>query len=254
MKEFEVPLVVTTPFMKGQKVADAQYLLKGNNRFTGLAPLKDQAVDKVYGPVTGQATKRAKFWLGYPLPACDMVFGQTLYEFLRTEHWRPLPDAYRARRDARIAAAVETPGMKAIRLAEQELGYQESPFGSNRTKFGVEYGFNGVAWCAIFESIMFKHANFPSFRYSYVGNIHHDAVANRNHLRRVYTPTRGDVVCYSLHGDPFAHTAFFDAWHVPGRDFWDIGGNTSAHDFSNGGEVARQIRSTSIVTSYVRVG
>lgn len=254
-KEFAQPLVLTTPHMKGQKVKDAQYLMAGHSRFKGLATYKHGTIDGDYGLLSVQACRRAKFWLGYPLAAVNGktggVFGQTMYEYLRPTHWRPLPDEYRKRRDARIAATSKTPGQKALALAKKELGYHESPAYSNRTKFGLEYGFNGVAWCAIFESIMFKHAGFPRFRYAAVEAIYNDAIYGRNSLRRVFSPRQGDIVCYALHGDPFAHTAFYDVSSSSGQ-FWDVGGNTSAQDFSNGGEVARQLRSTRLVHAYVR--
>ena len=35
-------------------------------------------------------------------------------------------------------------------LARSQLGYFESPRGSNRTKYGVAYGADGHAWCATF--------------------------------------------------------------------------------------------------------
>lgn len=36
-----------------------------------------------------------------------------------------------------------------VALAASQIGTWESPLGSNRTKFGAAYGWNGVAWCQI---------------------------------------------------------------------------------------------------------
>lgn len=257
-KQYAVPLVLTTPHMTdantvGDAVTDAQWLMAGNSRFKGLATLKDSAVDGDYGEISAQATKRTKFWVGYPLASCDGVFGQTLYEYLRPNQWRPLPDAYRGRRAARLKAAASTPGMRALEWAIGELGYEESPFGSNSTKYGIEYGFNRVPWCAIFESIAFKRVGHAHFRYAACSQIYGDAVYGRNGLRRVWTPQRGDVVIYNLHGDRFAHTAFFEKW-LTQDTFQDLGGNTGSRSFNNGGAVARGVRGTSQVTAYVRVG
>lgn len=238
--------------MKGVRVDDCQYLLSGHNRFEGLAPLKDSARDGVYGPVTASATKRAKWWLGYPEQSCDTVFGQTLYEYLRPNKWRPLPDAYRIRRTARLQATL-TPGIKAFNYAVTQLGYEESPYGSNNTKYGVWYGFNRVPWCAIFESYCFAHTGWNRYRYAACLLIYLDAVAGRNGLRRVWTPRRGDVVIYKLHGDQYAHTGFFDEW-LTQDSFRDLGGNTGSRSFNNGGAVARGTRSTGNVTAYIRVG
>jgi hypothetical protein len=245
--------------MRGQRVKDAQWLLAGHNRFDGLAPYKDGKIDGAYGELSALATRRAKFWIGYPEDGINGVFGQTLYEYLRKEHWRPLPKAYRDRRAARLKAAAKTPGQKALDQAIRHLGEHESPWGSNRTPFGAQYGMNGVAWCAIFESCMFHDSGYVyangrwRFRYSYVPTIWDDAVHGRNNLRRVWTPRPGDIACFDLHGEDLAHTAFV---RVPpkGGYFTDLGGNTGPTNISNGGAVMSQRRPTSIVHGWVRVG
>lgn len=254
-KEFDTPLILTTPHMRGDRVKDAQWLMAGNNRFKGLATLKDSDVDGDYGAVSAEATRRTKYWVGYPTASCDRVFGQTLYEYLRPNDWRPLPQAYRDRRAARLAAATKTPGMKALELAIAEIGYQESPYGSNRTNYGVEYGFNGVPWCAIFESIMFKHSGRPSYHYAACEAIYLDAKAGRNGLRLVWSPMRGDINIFNLHGDPYAHTSFFERWiDQAAGTFYDVGGNTGPSNISNGGAVMRQQRNRAMVSHFVRVG
>lgn len=35
------------------------------------------------------------------------------------------------------------------KLAAKQVGYTENPPGSNQTKYGLAYGFDGVPWCAI---------------------------------------------------------------------------------------------------------
>ena len=251
-KEYADPLLVTSPPVRGQKVKDAQWLLAGNNRFKGLATYKDGKIDGIYGVLTAQATKRAKWWLGYPDRACDGVFGQTIYEYLRENNWRPLPDEYRQRRDRRIVAHASNPGERALEAAKKEIGYHESPAGSNLNKYGKEYGFNGVPWCAIFESIMFKHTGTARYRYAAVQAIYWDAASNRNGLYLVRTPRPGDVIGYKLHGDPYAHTAFFVRF-IDANTLVDLGGNTGPANVSNGGEVMEQRRSTSVVNFYARV-
>jgi hypothetical protein len=251
-KQYEPPLVLTTPHMTGIPVRDAQWLMAGNTRFgPELAPYKDGEIDSDYGPLTAQATARTKFWVGYPQSSCDGVFGQTLYEYIRPEKWRPLPKEYAARRKQRLAAAAETPGMKAFKLAVGELGYVETPV--NRTKYGIDYGFNGVPWCAIFESWCFTHSGYPRFRYAAVEMIYLDARAARNGLRIVRTPQRGDLGLYSHAGSRYAHTSFYDH-PIDGASFADLGGNTGQANFSNGGQVARGVRSMGQVLAFVRVG
>lgn len=249
-KQYAQSLRVITPHMRGQRVKDAQYLLKGNNRFKGLATYKDGKLDGEYGPLTAQATKRAKYWLGYPSTAIDGVFGQTIYEYLRTEHWRPLPKSYQDRRDSRLASVAITPCAKAFAEAEKHIGYKETPV--NHTMFGKWYGLDGYPWCAMFESWCFDKTGWKRFHYAAVEQIYYSALANRNQLYIVRTPKQGDIVGYGFGGDSFAHTAFFDHW-INSTTFVDLGGNTGPEDISNGGMVLKQNRSTSLVHFYARV-
>lgn len=252
-KQYAIPLGETTPEMEGQPVRDAQWLLQGNNRFPGLNPLKDVKINGVYGSITAQATRRAKYWLGYPSASIDGVFGQTLYEYLRQNHWRPLPPDYRARRAVRLANAAETIGDKALDWAITQIGYEENPYGSNKTKYGVEYGWNGVAWCAIFDSIAFKHSGYPNFHYASVPWVASDAIYGRNRLSIVLSPRRGDLALHTVGGKPNAHISFFEEWITQGHTYHDVGGNTGPSDISNGGAVMRQVRYSSNVTHWVRV-
>jgi len=242
-------LRLTTPHMKGQKVKDAQYLMKGNNQLKGLATYKDGDIDGDYGPLTAQATSRAKYWLGYPARACDQNFGQVVYEYLTGK--RKLPTEYAAMRAQRLSTA-ETPGSRALAVARTQLGTEESPRGSNMQKYGAWYRMNGVPWCAIFCSWDFRQSGYSRFRYSYVPAVHYDAVLARNKLIVVRSPKPGDLVTYTIHGVRDAHIAFFDGWEQTGVSFYDLGGNTGPSDISNGGAVMRQLRQMSMVTAFVR--
>ena len=51
---------------------------------------------------------------------------------------------------------------KVIEIARGELGYTESPPGSNRTKYGEAFGWDGVPWCAIFLWWCFREAGESS--------------------------------------------------------------------------------------------
>lgn len=254
-KEFAQPLILTTPLIKGSKVKDAQYLMAGHSRFKGLATLKDANIDGAYGKITADATKRTKYWLGYPINSCDRVFGQTLYEYLRPNKWRVLPKEYQDRRAQRLAAATKTPGMKALELAATQIGTHESPYGSNLQKYGQWYGYNGVFWCDEFISWCFYFSGWKTFHYASVELTYLDAHAGRNHLREVWSPMAGDLCCFNLHGDPYAHISFFEKWENQSQgSFYDIGGNTGPANISNGGAVMRQTRYKSMVSHFIRVG
>ena len=45
-----------------------------------------------------------------------------------------------------------------LQVAQAEVGTKESPMGSNKQKYGKEYGLNGQPWCGIFVWWVFKHA------------------------------------------------------------------------------------------------
>lgn len=47
---------------------------------------------------------------------------------------------------------------RVLDTARAELGYTESPPGSNRTKYGEAYGWNGVPWCVMFLWWCFREA------------------------------------------------------------------------------------------------
>lgn len=47
---------------------------------------------------------------------------------------------------------------KVMEIARGELGYTESPPGSNQTKYGRAYGWDGVPWCVIFLWWVFREA------------------------------------------------------------------------------------------------
>jgi CHAP domain len=251
-KQYDTPLQLTSPHMVGQKVKDCQWLLSGHNRYDGLATYKDGAVDGDYGPLTAQATYKAKYWLGYPDKSLDKSFGQTLYEYLLKDG-QPLPPDYVSRRKTRLAAIASNPGSKALDQALTQLGTKEQPAGSNRQKYGLWYGMNGVPWCSIFVSWSFAQGGYSMFRYSYVPFVHGDAVACKNRLSVVRTPRPGDAVCFSWGSVKDAHIGFFEKWLVQGSTFQTVEGNTGSASFNNGGAVERGTRYVSQVSAFVRV-
>ena len=46
-----------------------------------------------------------------------------------------------------------------LQVARGELGYKESPAGSNRTKYGAWFGLNGQPWCMMFVQWCFRQAD-----------------------------------------------------------------------------------------------
>ena len=138
---------------------------------------------------------------------------------------------------------------RALDAAQKQVGYTESPNGSNNNKYGQWYGMNGVPWCAIFCTWCFEEGagGSPSFAkgsyYAYVPYIVSDARAGRRGLTAVSTPAPGDLVCYDWGRDgTFDHVGIFKSgssyeWHA-------IEGNTSTGNQSNGGQVMDRARSS----------
>lgn len=57
---------------------------------------------------------------------------------------------------------VGTAAQKFVNVALKEEGYKELGGKDNRTKYGAWYGYNGVAWCAIFVSWCAAHAGIST--------------------------------------------------------------------------------------------
>lgn len=148
---------------------------------------------------------------------------------------------------------------RALARAESQLGYKESPPGTNDNKYGVWYPMNYQPWCAMFVTWCYENeGNSPAFvqgsRYSYVPYIVADAQARRNGLSITQDPIPGDLVAYDWSYDTvFDHVGVFSGW-TSLTTFEAIEGNTSTSSNSNGGEVMRRSRSTSgQKTVFVRV-
>jgi hypothetical protein len=142
----------------------------------------------------------------------------------------------------------------ALARALDDLGYKESPAGSNMTKYGSWYGpgWNGSPWCAMAVSYWYEQAgqdvgkDSPTFikgsRYAYVPYLVQDSRNNQHGLSVTGDPVAGDLVCYDWAGDgTYDHVGLFEGW-TSGRGFTAIEGNTSTGDDSNGGEVMRRQR------------
>jgi len=149
----------------------------------------------------------------------------------------------------------------ALELARSELGYAESPAGSNLNKFGKWYGMDGAPWCAMFTTWAYEVASdgrSPGFvkgaRYAYVPYIVSDARGNRGGLKVTSDPQPGDLVCYDWDWNgEHDHVGLFDKW-TGSSTFYAIEGNTSTSSNSNGGQVMRRERSRSGQgTIFVRV-
>lgn len=139
-----------------------------------------------------------------------------------------------------------TPAERIIAIAGKEVGYAEAPPNSNRTKFGKWFGYNGVAWCAMFVSWCYAQAGvaLPKIGFSMPGFAGcQTAVAYFKAKGLVVAqPEPGDIVFYDWNRDGrYDHTGIFIR-RVTGNRFEAIEGNTSLSNQSNGGQVMRRVR------------
>lgn len=231
-------LSLTSPHLTGPDVTHLQTVLKKNAFDKNFLP--DGRVDGEFGTLTAQAVYRAQYWLGYakPIQSCGTILPAYL------EGKKTLPITNRVRRNSRIRSAAAARPLRAKALAEAltHVGVKEDPAGSNRQKFGAWYGWNGVAWCAMFVSYCYTAAGSKNTkklaRWAYCPYIVADARAGRNGLTVTKSPKPGDVVLFDREKDGVAnHVGLFDHWIKEGVTFASVEGNTSPANASNGGQV-----------------
>lgn len=151
-------------------------------------------------------------------------------------------------------------GRRALAAAKRDVGLVERPAGSNRQKFGVHWGENGVPWCGLAVAYWWQKGGFIISRelahaIDYVPTLVSFAQRKQHglsliHPRRV---RRGDAVGYDFDGGVADHVGLFDEWvSYSAGTFYAIEGNTSIGNDSNGGEVMRRMRHVSQVAAFVR--
>lgn len=133
-------------------------------------------------------------------------------------------------------------GSKIIEIAQSEIGTKEQPANSNKTKYGEWFGFNGVAWCAIFVSWVYHHAGFPlgnigwlkGFAGCLTGVAH---FKKQGEIIQAHEAQAGDIVFFDWNNDGrHDHVGIF-VRKINDTYFETIEGNTSLTNQSNGGEV-----------------
>jgi hypothetical protein len=143
-------------------------------------------------------------------------------------------------------------GQKIIDVAIKEVGQIESPFNSNKTKYGKWFGFDGVAWCGIFCSWVYAQAGYAlpkiGFTKGFAGC--QTAVSHFKKTGEITeNPQVGDLVFFDWNNDGrYDHVGIFNGWKSMGSGiFYTIEGNTSTTNQSNGGQVMNRVRLTTSV-------
>lgn len=135
---------------------------------------------------------------------------------------------------------------KVIQTARAEIGYKESPSGSNKTKFGKEYGMDGQPWCAMFVWWVFKHAGCPELFYGGKKSAYCPTIADY-YISKKQTVSKnkgqaGDIVLFDWnHNNSSDHIGIIESRNADGS-YVCIEGNTSVGNNINGGKVMRRTR------------
>ena len=139
-----------------------------------------------------------------------------------------------------------------LAVARRELGYTESPAGSNRTKYGKWFGLDGQPWCMMFVQWCFRQAGaqdlLPALTAS-CGALMRAAQSKEQWITSGYQP--GDVVIYDFPGG-----AATDHCGIVITQLTDgvraIEGNTGAGNDANGGQVMERTRPVRYILGAVR--
>ena len=139
-----------------------------------------------------------------------------------------------------------------LAVARGELGYKESPAGSNRTKYGAWFGLNGHPWCMMFIQWVFTQAGAESLlaaRTASCGAFMRAAQSTGRWVTSGYQP--GGVVIYDFPGGGATdHCGIVVTALTTGVRA--IEGNTASGDASNGGEVMERTRPLSVIVGAYR--
>lgn len=140
-----------------------------------------------------------------------------------------------------------------LAVARGELGYKESPAGSNRTKYGSWFGLNGQPWCMIFIQWVFTQAgaeSLPVARTASCGAFMRAAQAQGRWVTSDYQP--GDVVIYDFPGNNVKTDHCGIVEQLAGGGIMAIEGNTGSGNDADGGQVQRRIRSNKVILGAFR--
>ena len=140
-----------------------------------------------------------------------------------------------------------------LRTAQAELGYRESPPGSNRTKYGKWYGLDGQPWCMMFVQWVFQQAGAAELlcvRTASCGALMRGARAAEQWVTEQYRP--GDLVIFDFSGKKTRTDHVGIVLEVRGDSLYTIEGNTAEGNDSNGGQVLTRLRPLRVVRGAVR--
>lgn len=147
-----------------------------------------------------------------------------------------------------------TTAQKVLSIAASQLGISESPAGSNCVKYNEWYGINGIPWCATFVSWVLHKAGITELHglQNKLGSAYCPYIEGyyRQKGRWQGTPQVGAIVLFDWDGNGVSdHIGFVERVINP-NEVITIEGNTSATNYSNGGQVQRRSRYSYQIRGY----
>ena len=135
-----------------------------------------------------------------------------------------------------------TTAKQLLQAAMAELGYTESPAGSNRTKYGAWFGLDGQPWCMMFIQWVFAAEGAAALlpvRTASCGAFMRAAQVAGRWVTSDFRP--GDVVIYDFPGGAATDHCGIVVEAVA-SGVRAVEGNTGAGNDANGGQVMERIR------------
>lgn len=140
-----------------------------------------------------------------------------------------------------------------LHTAMAELGYRESPAGSNRTKYGAWYGMDGQPWCVMFVQWVFHHAGAAELlplRTASCGALMRSAKTAGLWVTADYRP--GDLAVFDFSGRGTRTDHIGIVIEAGNGALHTIEGNTGDGNDSSGGQVLTRLRPLNVVRGAVR--
>lgn len=139
---------------------------------------------------------------------------------------------------------------KILEVAYGEVGNEESPKNSNKTKYGKWFGLDGVAWCGMFCSWVYDKAGYPLGNIGFTKGFAGCQTAVKHFKdtgQIVMKPQPGDLVFFDWNNDKrYDHVGIFVKDNLDNKTFTSVEGNTAIGNDSNGGTVMERRRSYNV--------
>lgn len=137
-----------------------------------------------------------------------------------------------------------------LQIARWQIGVLETPAGSNKQKYGEDYGMNGVSWCVIFVWWCFNEAGFNLRKTASCSDLTSAYKRAGQWVSNGFKP--GDIAMFDFSGKKKITEHCGIVVEVGKGYIMTIEGNTSPNNNANGGAVMLRRRENKFVTGVCR--